>query len=258
MKYAFNPLARVAPIALSGALLLSPALAAASPDLGASQGLVNWQTAGDVAILSGAVLGLELGPQATFVLGTAIVGDADDAGYAPGAFNLSGLDPVGAGQSPAVEDPLALPQGSFGPDATEGSSMAQTITVAAGDTLSFQWRLATRTPAAILGSEADAAWFSVASGSGTSLVKLGAIDNLSLVGNASGWLDSGWRSFTWTASQAGTLTIGLAVTDQSGFTDTSWLAVRSMAITTSVPEPSTWALALMGLGLAAVARRRQP
>ena len=63
------------------------------------------------------------------------------------------------------------------------------------------------------GSEADAAWFSVASGSGTSLVKLGAIDNLSLVGNASGWLDSGWRSFTWTASQAGTLTIGLAVTD---------------------------------------------
>lgn len=230
--------------------------AAAPTNLDGSAGLQGWQAAGDVAVRSGTVAGLNLGNGSAFVLGTASSIYQDDP-QAPGTFNVSGQDPVEAGQVGGVESALNQPLGLFGAEAYEGSALGQSFSVTAGDKVHFEWRLATRTAQADLASGLDSAWLStVVQGGASQAVKLADLGLLSGGTAVNGWLDSGWQSFDLTLGQSGQLSLGWAVVDQGSYVDSSWLAVRAVSVTAAVPEPEGWGLAALSLGLLWMGRRR--
>jgi MYXO-CTERM domain-containing protein len=244
-------------LALSAITLSGTALAV--PQLNPALSLQGWQSTGDVSVQSGTVLGANLGSTEAFVLGTASATFEDDTLAAAGAYNLSGQSPVDAGQPGGVESSLGLPLGMFGTEAYEGSALGQSFSVQAGDHIHFEFRLMTRTADADIASVVDSAWFSSVSTSGqaTALAyKLADLNDLTGATRSNGWLDSGWLSFDLTFSQTQQLTLGWAVVDQGSYTDTSLLAVRGLSMTAAVPEPESWGLAVLSLGLLGAARRR--
>jgi MYXO-CTERM domain-containing protein len=244
-------------LTLASVAFTGNALAAAPTNLDGSAGLHGWQAAGDVAVRSGTVAGLNLGSNSTFVLGTASGIYQDDAQTA-GTFNLSGQDPAEVGQLGGVESALNQPLGLLGAEAYEGSALSQGFSVIAGDKLHFEWRLATRTAQADLASQPDSAWLSTVfqGGGGSNIVKLADLGLLSGTTAVNGWLDSGWQGFDLTLGQSGELTLGWAVVDQGSYVDSSWLAVRAVSVTAAVPEPESWGLAVLSLGLLWAGRRR--
>jgi MYXO-CTERM domain-containing protein len=241
-----------------GALTLS-GTALAVPQLNPGLSLQGWQSAGDVSVQSGTVLGANLGSTEAFVLGTASAVLQDDTSAAAGAYNLSGQGAVDAGQPGGVESPLGLPQGMFGTEAYEGSALSQRFSVQAGDSIHFEFRLLTRTADADIANVNDSAWFTSASASGLPSAlafKLADLGDLTGAPRSNGWLDSGWLTFDLNFTQAQQLTLGWAVVDQGSYEDTSLLAVRGLSMTAAVPEPESWGLAVLSLGLLAAARRR--
>ncbi len=147
----------------------------------------------------------------------------------------------------------------FGTEAYEGSALGQSFSVQAGDSIHFEFRLLTRTADADIASVVDSAWFTSASTSGLPSAlayKLADLNDLSGATRSNGWLDSGWLSFDLAFTQSQQLTLGWAVVDQGSYADTSVLAVRGLSMTAAVPEPASWGLALLSLGLLAAARRR--
>jgi MYXO-CTERM domain-containing protein len=248
---------RLTALALSALTLSGTALAA--PQLNPGLSLQGWQSTGDVSVQSGTVLGADLGSTESFVLGTASAVLEDDALAAAGAFNLSGQSAVDAGQPGGVESALGLPLGMFGAEGYEGSAMGKSFSVQAGDSIHFAFRLLTRTADADIASVVDSAWFTSVSSSGQTSVlayKLADLNDLSGATRSNGWLDSGWLSFDLAFTQTQQLTLGWAVLDQGSYTDTSLLAVRGLSITAAVPEPESWGLAVLSLGLLGAARRR--
>lgn len=250
------------------ASLTTPAHAqAATPaNLDGSQGLSGWHSVGDVAVRQTAVGNLPwpTGVSA-FTLGTATHWDEDDAGVAPGSFNLSGThSPAYDTDLVQVSSALGVGLPHLGADAYEGSALARQLTVNAGTTVSFQWRAWSHTPAAALGSQDDAIWFT-ASGAGQQAAgaPLATLSSLFSAGSpvthgvTGGWLDSGWHTVGFTVAQAGTLSLAWGVVDHGSTTDTTVLAMRDLSVTPGVPEPQSLALALAGL-LSVVVLRRRP
>lgn len=249
---------RQAALALSALTLSGTALAL--PQFNPALSLQGWQTAGDVSVQSGTVLGANLGSTEAFVLGTASAILEDDGLAAAGAYNVSGQGAVDAGQPGGVESPLSLPLGMFGAEATEGSSMGQSFSVQAGDSIHFEFRLLTRTADDDTASVDDGAWFTSTSTSGQPSAMAYKLADLSALTGATrnaGWLDSGWLSFDLVFTQSQQLTLGWAVVDQGSYADTSLLAVRGLSMTAAVPEPESWGLAVLSLGLLGAATRRR-
>jgi hypothetical protein len=226
------------------ALAASSAQAAPLQNGQFTQGVAGWQLAGDTTALSGSFLGASLGSASALVMGTASTAYDDDAPALAGTFNVSGLDPVETSSATGLETALGLAQGALGSNAYEGSGASQTFTVAAGDQLSFDYRLLTRDNGNAA-SEPDAAW--LIWNEGGNALQIALSDSSLLAGGPAGWLDSGVQHYSFTSAYTGQATLGFAVVDVNSFGTTSLLAIQNIAMTPAVPEPQSLALALMGL-----------
>lgn len=207
-------------------------------------------TLGDVAQAS-ALGSIDLGGPA-LLLGTASTLYEDDAPLTAGALNLSGM---AAADVAALTHDMSLPGDAFddmdnAAYAYEGAAAFANVDVRAGDTLHFDWRLFGQLANGPLPTF-DAAWLVI----GTDVVRLG--DTAGIGTLQGGWLDFGPQHVSHTFTQAGSVRVGLVVTDLNSFDGTSVLAVQNLALTPAVPEPESVALLLAGLGVVACARRRQ-
>lgn len=231
--------------------LTTTSLAQAAIDNGHfSAGLAGWQTFGDVAALSNHTLGLPLNGNA-LVLSTASLG-ADDHPLANGHYNVSGQEAGAIGTAGGLEDFVGVAIGSLDPDPIdhtsalwEGSAARQSFTVQAGDTLSFTWNLLSADH-----DFADQAFVVIDThtAQGLQVLALGdAAQATQVVGGNINLLQTGWRQFTHTFANAGTVTLSLAVADLDASDQTSLLTVDNVALTVAVPEPGTAVLALLGL-----------
>jgi hypothetical protein len=201
------------------------ALAAALPTAVAANPLTGWTALGDVAVVGD-----------TLVLTTAFL-DGDPAGDQP--FNLSGTSAADIGDLEAAAGVpvfgLDIDEVEFG---TEGSLVTRSFSVAAGDTLSFDWRFST-----VEDLFEDHAFF-VLDGSVTTLATRSA------PGGAS------WQPFTLQFATAGSVALALGVIDTGDFLGVSTLEITNVQLT-PIPEPSTWVLSLLGVAaLAGWMRRR--
>ncbi len=174
----------------------------------------------------------------------------DDAPLADGALNLSGSNPLLAGWD--FESALGFAPGAFdlsaAQQATEGSAMFSSFTVEAGQTLSFDWQLATRDVGEGFGL--DYAFIAI----GDTLFHLGSAAQASLPGGGGFLAQTGWQTFSHTFAQGGTYRVLLGVVDVLDFSGTTALSVSAV---TAVPEPEALAMLLAGLGLVAGAVRRR-
>jgi hypothetical protein len=189
----------------------------ANGDFGA--GLAGWNPAGDVVASGG-----------TLTLSTAFLSDGGDD--AP--FNLSGQDAVGidALESATGLAPYALDLA--GETAFEGSLAQQSFSVAAGQTLSFDWSFSTRETLF-----QDHAFF-VLDGRVITLASLGT-------------KPLGTQTFSQTYTLAGTSTLSFGVADTGDHLGVSTLSIQNVQIT-AIPEPGQWALLLAGMLTGLLAR----
>ncbi|MBW4676964.1 MAG: PEP-CTERM sorting domain-containing protein [Desmonostoc geniculatum HA4340-LM1] len=195
--------------------------------------LGSWQQFGDV-ITSGAGANLS----------TASLEFPDDApAAAAGAFNYSGIAAGEAGFFPDLQDFLGLTDSSaldIEGFAFEGSAIKNTITVAAGDALSFDWNFRTNETV-----NKDFAFLLVDS----TLIKLADFTDATQA-DSPFLQQTGIRSYTF--STPGTYSVAFGVVDVDDYGITSALEVKNAAIK-RVPEPATLVGALMvfacGIGM---------
>jgi hypothetical protein len=121
--------------------------------------------------------------------------------------------------------------------AYEGSVVNRSITVAAGDTLSFQWRYVTLDVVF-----QDPAFVAIG----------GQLFTLATLSTA----PSAPQTFSHTFASAGTFTLALGVVDTGDFVGDTELLVDNLQLA-AVPEPATWALWLGGAAALGVLRRRR-
>ena len=228
--------------ALALALAASPARAVADGST-----LVGWTAAGDVAAIDGHLV---------VTNASHTYADDTDAGLADaGARNVSGADPLPTGGGPgSLEDALGrvdTPFEAFG-TSWEGSAVSQSFVAAAGSQLTFSWDLRTldqRDP-----TQADWA-FVIIDGQVIKLADAFAAST----GNADAdyAAATGWTPYApYTFTSGGTHVISFGVVDVGDFNDTSALSVGNVRVS-AVPETSTLALMLAGLGLVGLQARRR-
>lgn len=222
--------------AILGLGLIGNAQAVDNGDFAA--GLDGWQTLGDVAVADGAAL-----------LTNASLDFADDYPAVAGAFNLSGTSAGLVGEADGVEDFAGLNLGELdlGDYAYEGSVLKQTFTAQAGDTLSFDWRLFSNEGTAGYQDFAFVAIDGVVS-------SLATAADAGLASAQFSW-ESGPGSFSFSFASSGAHTLALGVVDLGDYNVSSALRVDNVVLT-PVPEPETWSMLLIGLGLILMAIRR--
>ncbi len=202
----------------------------------------GWMTIGDTSIQTAA---FGTGPsEGTF---QALMTTAD------GSVDESVLESF-FGLSDGTLDSLIPNQ--FNDDAEEGSGIKQTITVAAGETLSFDWNFLTNedTPD---GEFNDTAFYVIdgdaflLANTFSSFVASGAFDE-----------ETGYSTFTTGPLAAGTYILGFGVVDVADTDVTSGLLIDNVrggegGGPTPVPEPSTLLLLGCGIiGMAGLARKK--
>jgi hypothetical protein len=197
-------------------------------------GLIGWQKLGDVAVQSGAAL-----------MTTASATYEDDFPAAAGAFNVSAFETADAGSMVGfaglqVAEALDL-NGNF---ATEGSLLAQNISVNAGDIISFDWELFTNETGE--SAQPDYA-FVVLDGARTVLAQAGDAATAS----SPYAFTTGRQTFTYTFVNPGSQRLAFGVVDVNDYSVTTALWLDNVSVT-PVPEPKDWLLMLAGLGLVGV------
>lgn len=204
-----------------------------------SSGLTGWSASGDASTRDGA----------GFVTNASLAEDDDDLGA--GFHNFSSTEVFSASN---LETSLGLPADALSPDAgngilaTEGSALLQSVTVQAGDVLSFDWTFLT--------NEAAGTDYAFVVIDGT------AVDLSTGVTLAAGTtydygFTTGAQSFQSAPfASAGTVTIGFGVVEVDSFVASSALSFDNVSLS-AIPEPSAFAAfaGLAGLALAATRRR---
>lgn len=240
-------------LSLPGATALGLALMVASLPAHAAvsngdfeEGLALWSVIGDADTTSAFGIGAISGSSALLLSTTS----AELGGYS---------DPLPWSGTSAVDNATgelatfvgvssgALDLGA-GFEAYTGSAASQTFTVLAGQTLSFQWNLLT----ADIGMPDYA--FVVLNGSATAL----ASSTSAMLGTPVPELplQTGWQSYSVTFTQNATLNLALGVVNVGDSTGATALLIDNVQIT-AVPEPTSVALMLGGLGLLALRARRR-
>jgi hypothetical protein len=196
----------------------------------------SWQQIGDVVT-----------PESGANLSTASLQFQDDAPASAGAFNYSGIPAVDAGFYPDLQDFLALADPSdldIGGFAFEGSAMKNTLTLAAGDTLSFDWNFRTNETL-----NKDFAFLLVDS----TLIKLADFTDATQA-DSPFLQETGIRSYTF--NTPGTYTFALGVVDVDDYGITSALEISNARLErVPVPEPSTMLGLIAVLGCSATMGR---
>jgi hypothetical protein len=196
--------------------------------------LSNWQQFGDVT---------------TPALGQANLSNNalqdDDFPQSDATFNYSG-NPAGlASPLPDLQEFLGLvPEAlDIEGDALEGSAIKNTVTVAAGDVLRFDWNFRTNET-----SYQDFGFFLV----DKTLIKLADFTDATQA--SSPFIrETGINSYAF--SQPGTYTLAFGVVDTGDYVTTSALEVRNASIE-PVPEPGTLLGSVAAFGLSMGIRRR--
>ncbi len=194
----------------------------------------SWQKIGDV-----------LTPVDGAKLSTASLEFEDDYPATAGTFNYSGTAAGDAGLYPDLQDFLALADAStlnIGGFAFEGSAIKNTLTVADGDALSFDWNFRTNETL-----NKDFAFLLVDS----TLIKLADFTDATQA-DSPFLQETGIRSYTF--STAGTYTLAFGVVDVDDYGTTSALEISNARLE-RVPEPTTILGLLTVLGCGATIGR---
>ncbi|WP_414755082.1 PEP-CTERM sorting domain-containing protein [Anabaena sp. CCY 9910] len=196
----------------------------------------SWQKFGDVVTPEGGVN-----------LSTASLQFQDDAPTSAGVFNYSGIPAGDAGFYPDLQNFLALADLSdldIGGFVFEGSAIKNTLTLAAGDTFSFDWNFRTNETL-----NKDFAFLLV---DGT-LIKLADFTDATQA-DSPFLQKTGIRSYTF--STPGTYTFALGVVDVDDYGTTSALEISNAKLErVPVPEPSTILGLFTALGCSITIRR---
>ncbi|OYW33551.1 MAG: hypothetical protein B7Z51_01140 [Methyloversatilis sp. 12-65-5] len=232
----------------AAALIASLCATAAHANAGFSEDFnsgyaAHWQTAGDVSAQDNS-------GDTYIALTTASLSFEDDFPLPAGAFNLSGVAAVETGF--ALETAIGAQPGAFdrGDDfAYEGSAIGRTVNVNVGDTLRFDWLLATNE----VGAEArpDFAFLSVDG----DITRIASVTDATSAPLVDFLANTGIRSFEYVFTRSGAVLLAFGVVDVGDFGVTTALAINNVNIT-AVPEPESWALMLAGLISVAGAARR--
>jgi hypothetical protein len=193
-------------------------LLATAPAQAASVDLSSWSIIGDgITSSSGATLTNQSVPGDLFSDGNTTI-------------NVSGQSPADIFGTPNFETLLGLSQGAFtnqlGLDVYEGSAIRKTLTVAAGEALSFNFSFPVK-------DAQDVGFVKI----GSTLVALGG------------------SPFSYTFATGGDYDIAIGVADVGDYTNSSKLAISGAAIN-AVPTPALLP-GLIGFGVAALRKRRQ-
>lgn len=229
-------------VLLGSASSLSAAITINNPD-GFESGLGNWETAGDVSIVSS-------GGNSYAMLTTAYASMQDDAPLASGALNLSGVSPLSAGGD--LEDFVGASVGDLDPDmidqTMEGSAISTTLNVAAGDILRFDWNLLTRDVSGL-----DYGFISI----NGSIVVLGLSGNASNPSSGNYLMETGFSSGEYVFNDAGEMKISFGVVDVGDYSATTSLMLDNVSLQTAIPEPSSACLlGVFGVAMAFSRKRR--
>lgn len=260
---------RLAGLFTAFALFTGASAAGAQTSLGFGPTLSGWSVVGDagVPLPSAPVVPAwaqfpALYPDGALLATTASFAFGDDSPFAAGAVNLTGAEPLPAGL--ALEAAFGVAPGALDPDpllanATEGSGVARTLSVNAGDRLRFDWQFLT------LDTAGQDYSFAVIDGT---VIRLGGAEIgvplaplVPVGGGASqmalAWNPAGWRSAEVVFTRTGTVTVGFGVVDVGDFSVSSAIAVDNVVLT-PVPEPGELAMMVAGLcAVAAAGRRRE-
>lgn len=230
-------LIRTLPAALVTALTVAAPAAQALPQSGLTNGdfrhgSTGWSTAGDVAAL-----------HSELILSTASTLYEDDYPLPVGALNVSGTGALdnwfGDLDTAAGVAPGLLGAGA----ALEGSVAWQSFNVHAGDRLSLRYNLRTAD-----GLSPDLAFVAF----GGQAYTLATADQALLPTGAAHQLgETGWQTWSFTFTQAGTVRLAVGVADLDDAAGTSTLLVDDVSVT-PVPEPQSVLMMLAGLGVMAL------
>lgn len=208
-------------------------------------GLTGWTVGGDAAAVG-----------SHLALTNAYPDGSDDADGVD--RNLSGANPLVAGQPGGLEDGAGVPRNALDPDtalgvtAVEGSVASQTFLAAAASQLSFSWNLET-TDTSGAANFADIA-FVVIDGKLTILGSILDATEAPAAGSSFA-VQTGWANWSTTFATGGEHTVTFGVADVGDYLATSELDVGAVGVS-AVPETSTLAMLVAGLGLLSLQRRR--
>lgn len=128
---------------------------------------------------------------------------------------------------------------------TIGSSMSKTVSLAAGQGFSFKW--------AFLTTESGPSPYN-----DFALFLNGKAFNLSDVATVGANGRTGWNTYNWVNPEAFTGTVTWLVGNAKGELSSSHLLIDDVRLSvSSVPEPTFYAMLLVGLGISGVAGRRK-
>jgi hypothetical protein len=209
-----------------------------APAQAGSMSLGDWETFGDVSVVSG---------QARLSTNGLMM---DDSPAPDSSFNFSGNAAMAVGVPGGLEEFLGLSLGSLDPDlsqvAYEGSAIQKMLSVQAGDILSFDWNFLSNDQDLGFGF-GDYAFVAIDG----AITPLADVVNTPFSPSSLFQRETGKSTFLYRFERSGQYNIGLGAVDVGDFSVTSALSLSNFQIQTqpvaSVPEPTSL-LSLLFIG----------